>query len=252
MKQTKTLLLFLLCGLLSGCYSIRPSSVSVAPVSHDSWTALLQKHVNQNGFVDYNGFIADSNELNFYIQTLQNNPPNTETWSRNDILAYWINAYNAFTVQIVIRNYPTASIKDIKPGIGFINSVWDIKFIEIAGLQLDLNNIEHNILRKMDEPRIHFAINCASYSCPVLGRNAYTAKQLDMQLDEAARLFVNDPTRNHISDTSAAISSIFNWFTGDFTKNGSLTEFINQYSTTRIPPEVRITFLPYDWRLNSQ
>lgn len=236
--------------LLSGCRTIEGIDSNSKPVSHDAWSALLQKHVSADGWVDYPGFISDSTQLNSYLQLLSSHYPNTQNWSRNEILAYWINAYNAFTVQMVIRHYPVASIKDIQPGIGFINSVWDIKFIEIESEVLDLNNIEHNILRKMEEPRIHFAVNCASYSCPKLLNTAYTAENLNAQLDAAARDFINDPARNVITTEKAELSSIFNWFTGDFTTKGSLKDFINQYSRTPIGETTPVTFLDYNWALN--
>ena len=245
------LLLFVLTGITS-CRTIKPVESTSTPVSHDAWTALLQKHVNAKGFVNYQGFIADSVQLNAYLETLSTHYPNPETWSRNEVLAYWINAYNAYTIQLVIRHYPVLSIKDIKPGIGFINSVWDIPFITIEGQTLDLNNIEHNILRKMDETRIHFAVNCASYSCPKLRNEAYTANRLDAQLEDAAIQFINDPSRNLITTSSASVSSIFNWFTGDFTKNQSLRDFLNTYSRQKIADDTEINFMAYNWFLNEQ
>lgn len=238
--------------LITGCKTIDGIDSTSKPISHEQWTDLLQKHVNEAGWVDYTGFIADSSALNDYLETLSTHYPNEANWTRDEILAYWINAYNAYTIRIVIRNYPVASIKDIQPGIGFINSVWDIKFIHIEDQTLDLNNIEHNILRKMDEPRIHFAVNCASFSCPKLLNEAYVANRLDAQLDKAAKDFINDPARNKITQESATLSSIFNWFTGDFTKNGSLKDFINQYSTVQIGENTSISFMDYNWQLNKQ
>ena len=212
----------------------------------------MQKHVNPDGWVNYDGFIKDSLQLNNYLQQIESNYPNEKNWSREQILAYWINAYNAYTVQIVIRNYPVASIKDIKPGVAFLNSVWDIKFITIEGEQLDLNNIEHNILRKMNEPRIHFAVNCASYSCPKLLNTAYEAATIDNQLNQQAIDFINDPKRNVITAEKADVSSIFNWFTGDFTNDGSLKDFLNKYSKVPIAENTGINFLEYNWNLNKQ
>lgn len=238
--------------LLPACRTIDGIDSNSKPVSHEQWSALLDKHVDDNGFVDYKGFILDSTALNDYLHLLEKGYPNEKNWTREEILAYWINAYNAYTVQLIIRNYPIESIKDIKPGVAFINSVWDVQFINIEGQELDLNNIEHNILRKMEEPRIHFAINCASYSCPKLRNSAYTAENLNTQLDLAARDFINDPSRNNIKNGSAQLSSIFNWFTGDFTKNGSLKDFINQYSNNKIAADTPIEFMEYNWKLNEQ
>ena len=237
---------------LPSCRTISGLETDSQPFTHEQWTNLLQKHVNPDGWVNYDGFIKDSLQLNNYLQQIESNYPNEKNWSREQILAYWINAYNAYTVQIVIRNYPVASIKDIKPGVAFLNSVWDIKFITIEGEQLDLNNIEHNILRKMNEPRIHFAVNCASYSCPKLLNTAYEAATIDNQLNQQAIDFINDPKRNVITAEKADVSSIFNWFTGDFTNDGSLKDFLNKYSKVPINENTGINFLEYNWNLNKQ
>ena len=237
---------------LPSCRTISGLETDSQPFTHEQWTNLLQKHVNPDGWVNYDGFIKDSLQLNNYLQQIESNYPNEKNWNREQILAYWINAYNAYTVQIVIRNYPVASIKDIKPGVAFLNSVWDIKFITIEGEQLDLNNIEHNILRKMNEPRIHFAVNCASYSCPKLLNTAYEAATIDNQLNQQAIDFINDPKRNVITAEKADVSSIFNWFTGDFTNDGSLKDFLNKYSKVPITENTGINFLEYNWNLNKQ
>lgn len=237
---------------MPSCRTLSGVQTDSKPFTHEKWTALLKKHVNNDGWVNYEGFISDSTKLNEYLGLIEANYPNEKTWTRNEILAYWINAYNAYTVQIVIRNYPVASIKDIKPGVAFINSVWDIKFITIEDQQLDLNNIEHNILRKMDEPRIHFAVNCASYSCPKLLNVAYEADKVEAQLNQQAIDFINDPNRNKITAETAEVSSIFNWFTGDFTSDGSLKDFINQYSKTQLTDKTEISFMEYKWDLNKQ
>ena len=136
---------------------------------------------------------------------------------------------------------------------GLLPKEWDIKFIEINGKKLDLNNIEHSILRKkFDEPRIHFAINCASFSCPKLRREAYEAHQLNAQLQEQAVDFINDPQRNIIKEDQVEISKIFSWFKGDFTKDGSLKDFLNQYAKITIDEDVKISHLTYDWSLNDK
>ncbi len=250
MRLLSGLFILFLITVVVSCKTISGIQTDSKPISHDIFNGLLKNNVNEAGFVNYEKFIADSLKLNSYLQLIETNYPNEKTWSREEILAYWINAYNAYTIQLIIRNYPLASIKDIQSGVAFINSVWDIKFINIEGQILDLNNIEHNILRKMNEPRIHFAVNCASYSCPKLLNEAYTANKLEKQLQQQATDFINDPTRNKITTDSVQVSSIFNWFTGDFTKNGSLKEFINTYSKVKIGEETKIEFMEYDWRLN--
>ena len=116
---------------------------------------------------------------------------------------------------------------------------------------MSLDQIEHSILRKhFNEPRIHFAVNCASMSCPVLRAGAYTAAGIEEQLDEQAALFINDPKRNKITTGKIEVSKIFSWFKGDFTKDMSLVDFINSYSLAKIPKGAKINHLDYDWELN--
>jgi hypothetical protein len=247
------LILLLMAPSLGSCQDFSGKISAARPISHQTWDTLLKQHVRPDGRVNYPGFIADSTQLNDYLQELSANFPTATHWSREERLAYWINAYNAFTVQLVIRHYPVESIKDIGPrlSIPFLNSVWDIKFIEIEGERLDLNNIEHSILRKeFDEPRIHFAINCASVSCPVLRPEAYIAEKLEQQLEEQAVAFINDPVRNQITRERAEVSKIFSWFKGDFTKNGSLRDFLNRYAQSPLSPEADIDHLDYNWSLN--
>ncbi len=224
------------------------------PPSHQLFTEVLQKHVNEKGWVDYQSLIDDRSQLDAYVKLLQNNHP-SESWSRKEQLAYWINAYNAFTLHLILEKYPVESVKDIGSWIQipFVNTPWDISFIEIGDKTYDLNNIEHDILRSdFDEPRIHFAIVCASYSCPRLSQEAYTAENIEAQLAAAAKDFLNDPRKNKMNANNPELSKIFSWFGGDFKKQTSLIEFINQYSATKIDPEANISFFDYDWRLNDQ
>lgn len=250
-----------------GLFNNGVSSIKTAPttISHAIFDDLLKKHVTPEGNVNYKGFIQDKALFEEYLTLLQNNHPNKKTWSKNEQLAYWINAYNAFTVKIIIDNYPTKSIKDIKSGIPFINSVWDIQFIKIGEETYDLNNIEHTILRKeFEEPRIHFAINCASYSCPKLHTSAFTAEGLAEQLAERTRDFFADKSKNNIiSKDKVILSSIMKWYSTDFTDKGffswlfggqerseSLIKFINPYVDIDLSPNAEIEFMEYRWDLN--
>ncbi len=239
--------------LLLSCGSIQPEQQGTRPISHQLLDSLLSKHISIDGKVDYKGIQKDAALLTQYLELLSSNPPNQLYWNKNQALAYWLNTYNAYTIQLILNHYPLKSIKDIgsKIQIPFFNTPWDIKLIEIAGEQYDLNNIEHNILRKnFDEPRIHFAIVCASYSCPKLRSEAYVAERLEEQLTEQARAFLNDPTRNEISENKIKISKIFSWFKGDFTKAGSLIAFLNQYSDVKISKSARVSYMDYNWSLN--
>ena len=177
-----------------------------------------------------------------YITVLGENMPN-DSWSKADKLAYWINAYNAMTIDLIIRHYPLKSIKDIK-------NPWDQRLWKLGDKWYDLSEIEHNILRKMDEPRIHFAIVCASFSCPKLLNNAFTPKDIEAQLTQATNVFLNDSTRNIISENSLELSKIFQWFTTDFKQNGSLIDFLNKYSDIKISNNAKKRFKDYNWNLN--
>jgi hypothetical protein len=253
---TMKIQLFLLLSIslvfssLNACAST--PGISSPPVSHVLWDTLLHRHVKSDGFVDYQGMIRDSAQLNRYLEVLSAANPNGENWTREEKMAFWINAYNAFTVKLIVDYYPVESIKDIKRGIPFVNTVWDIKFISIGGKKYDLNNIEHSILRPdFKDARVHAAINCASYSCPVLRGEAYMAERLDEQLTDAMRRFVNDPLRNRVSAKKAEVSEIFKWFRGDFVREtGSIRAYLNRYAEEKLDANGRISHLDYKWKLN--
>ncbi|MCH2198000.1 MAG: DUF547 domain-containing protein [Flavobacteriales bacterium] len=237
--------------ILLGC-GVGQVHSDTSPFRHDRWNSLVEKHVSEDGWVNYEGFIADSLLLNSYLDLVETHHPN-QKWSITEQKAYWINAYNAFTVRLIIRKYPTESIKDLGGSLYKINTPWDIRFIMIEGQDYDLNNIEHDILRKQwDDPRIHFAINCASVSCPKLLNHSFSSEVLNVQLDQAARDFINDPSRNTITTERAELSRIFKWFKGDFTREMELWEYINQFSVVQITADTKISFKEYDWNLNSQ
>ncbi len=216
--------------------------ISTSKPSHTVWNTLLQNHVDGNGDVNYTGFKQDGVQLDNYLSHLAQHPP-SQTWSKEDSLAYYINLYNAATVKLIVDHYPVQSIKDIP-------NRWGKKWINVGNVTLSLNYIEHEILRKMNESRIHFAINCASYSCPKLLNEAFTAKKMEQQLTKVAMDFVNDPTKNRFENDEAQLSKIFKWYKGDFTENVSLLEYINPYLKNPISLDADIDYLDYDWSLN--
>lgn len=238
--------------LLTSCVT-ENHSLRSQPVSHQIWNDLLQKHVTEEGVVNYDGFKRDSLDFNKYLNILRKAPPGSN-WSDDEKLAYWINVYNAFTAQLVMRHYPIAGIKKIKNGIPFINTVWDIKFIKIGEKTYDLNNIEHGIIRKrFKEPRIHFALNCASISCPRLRNEAFVAEKLDAQLTDQARYFLSNPIKNKLGPERSEISKIFQWYGIDFRKgDNTVRKFIDKYSDIKITADTKIDHLKYDWRLNDK
>ena len=221
---------------------------------HSIWNDLLKKHVSGEGKVNYKGFNSDSVTLNRYLQILSQNPPDEKKWTINEQKAYWINAYNAFTIKLILMHYPVKSIKDIgsRIQIPFVNTPWDIKFITIGNKKYDLNNIEHGKLRKkFGDARVHFVLVCASASCPVLLNEAYRADQLDLQLDAQARVFLKDNKRNVITSDDVELSKIFDWYALDFRSKGvSLIDYINKYAPVKIKRNAKISFLEYSWDLN--
>ncbi|MBF9236320.1 DUF547 domain-containing protein [Hymenobacter sp. BT683] len=226
---------------------------AAAPVDHSAYDRLLKKHVNEKGQVNYKGFKADQKEFDQYLALLSKNPP-AKSWSKQEQMAYWINAYNAYTIRLILNHYPVQSIKDIgsKIKIPFVTTPWASKFFSIGGEKMSLDNIEHGILRKnYNDPRIHFALVCASVSCPRLRNEAFTAEKLDRQLDDQGRDFLNDPTKN--KPGAAQLSKYFDWYKGDWTANGqSVAKWVDKYAKTKLVNPDKVTYLEYNWNLNEQ
>lgn len=218
-------------------------------LDHSSWDALLKKHVDDSGNVNYKAFKADQATLKTYLDYLSDNAPD-KSFSRAEQFAYYINLYNAATVYLILDNDIPASIKDISGPFG---QVWLKKFFTIGNKKYSLNNVEKGILLKMNEPRVHFAINCASYSCPKLQNTAFTEVNLEQLLDKGASEFVNSD-KNDLSDpNNLKLSKIFDWYKSDFTDTGkSLIEYINQYASKKVSSDASIDYLDYNWSLNKQ
>jgi hypothetical protein len=208
---------------------------------HSAWTALLKKYVKA-GNVDYKGIKADA-DFEAYLKSLRAGAPAANA-SREVSMAYWINVYNAFTIKLIADNYPVKSIKDINKG-----EPWKKKWIVIGAATYSLDQIENEILRpKYKDGRVHFAINCAARSCPPLRSEAFTAAQLDAQLEEQTTNFVNS-SATVVSGSSVKLSSIFDWFKGDF---GDVATFLRKYSRTKIGDKPTISYQTYDWTLNGK
>jgi len=208
-------------------------------VSHEIWDQLLRNYVSKTGKVNYKGLKGEKGRLDTYIKLLSENKPNGE-WSRNEQLAYWINVYNANTVKLILENYPLKSITDLgKP--------WDKKFILVGKTVYTLNQIENEIIRPVfQEPRIHFAVNCAAKSCPPLLNEAFTSEKLNSQLQKQTQAFINSSS-NSISTGKIELSKIFEWYGEDF---GDLAAFVQKYTQTTIRENAKVSFKEYDWALN--
>ncbi len=215
---------------------------AIEKFNHIHWNDLLQKYVSDGGNVNYKGLKSNRRILTDYIASLNENMPN-EAWPKSDKIAYWMNAYNAMTIDLILRNYPILSIKDI-------DGPWKQRLWKLGSKWYNLDEIEHDILRKMDEPRIHFGIVCASYSCPKLVNEAFTASNLELQLTKATKSFLRDPERNELSQNKIKLSKIFKWFAKDFKSEGTLIDFLNRHSDITISSNAKKSFKDYDWSLN--
>jgi len=237
--------------------------VSIDKIDHRLFDSLLQKYVNQRGDVDYAAWkrsAADLKALASYLENLSQAEPRAAA-SRAAKLAYWINAYNALTLHGMLREYPTTSIRNHTSKLPFRYNIWKDLLLHAGGGAYSLEDIEHKILRKMGEPRIHFAIVCASRGCPRLLNRAYTARSLERQLSENTRdFFANRANfRYDAARGQMQLSSILKWFAEDFGK--SRVEQLRTIAPWLPTPaaqhaarsgRVGVSYLDYDWSINQQ
>jgi hypothetical protein len=240
--------------LLAGLYP----SVSAAGFDHSIFDRILNTYVNNQGLVDYNG-IAGDQSFKSYMASLKTAQP--DSMSRNGQLAFWINAYNAVTIDKVIKWKPKKSVREtFVPGVWTGTKFFTTREHTVAGKQLSQDDIEHEILRKqLKEPRIHFAIICASSGCPPLPRSAYTEDNVQDKLEEETRKYINSERGTQIDSAKNILhlSRLFDWFAGDFEyKSGSVLEFIKPYlnesALTFVEQKPKIKWLEYNWALNAQ
>lgn len=260
-----TLLRGLLAALLLG------PVVAHAQFDHQLWGQLLSQHVvvldgGRATQVNYGAMADNRKVLRQYLKSLEQvQQEDFDRWANEHQLAFLINAYNAWTVELILSRYPhLTTIKDIG---NWFNSPWRREFIPLLGETRSLDDIEHGLIRgsgRYREPRIHFAVNCASIGCPALLAEAYEGELLEQQLERATRLFLMDRSRNRLSDGELQISKIFDWYQEDFETGwrdtGSLEGFLEHYGEALSLTESQrqqlregaldIEFLDYDWGLN--
>ncbi|WP_022835522.1 DUF547 domain-containing protein [Salisaeta longa] len=231
-------------------------------IDHAPFTRLLQAYVDSSGRVDYAGLRqVQQTTLAPYLQVLAR--ADTSHMSRAQQLAFWINAYNALTLRLVLRHYPITSLRDLPPSntAGRTHGPFERTVGRVAGAPRSLNEIEHGIIRtRFSEPRIHFALVCAAMSCPPLRRRAYTAARLDAQLAAQAQRFLRDSTKNRIPRPSVSdtlqLSKLFLWFQEDFGGSpAAVQRFLAPYMRGPRRAALRkarytVTYRPYDWSLN--
>ncbi len=243
--------------LASFIFAVNPgfqsSAIAAPAVDNSLYAELLQKYV-VDGKVDYAGFKSEEAKLDRYLKILQTGNP--ETLSRDAQFAYYINLYNAWTIKLILSAYP--AIESIKDLGSLFQSPWKKKIVRIDGDVVTLDQVEHEILRpRYKDPRVHFAINCASRSCPPLRSEPYRGDTLDRQLQDATGSFINDPKNFRLEGNALYVSRIFEWFSEDF-KDDPLGFFL-KYATGNLKKKlqaesdrIKIRYLDYDWSLNDR
>lgn len=235
---------------ITGSQTIASTALAI---DHSLFGELLKKYVKE-GKVDYAAIKTEEVKLNRYLAILEN--VNPQSLPRNEQFAFYINAYNAWTIKLILTKYP--DIKSIRE-LGFLNAgPWKKKVVRLKGEMVSLDHIEHDILRpRYKDPRVHFAINCAAKSCPPLRSEPYLADILDQQLDRATRSFINNPKSYRFDGRVFYVSRIFKWFSEDF--NEDAIGFILQYAAGDLKKKLgthsekfNVKYLDYDWSLNGK
>jgi hypothetical protein len=221
------------------------ATTAAAAGYEDEYNALLKKYLTTDGvrYAAWKSNASDVAGLQKVVDAIATNPV---PQGRNEQLALYINAYNAWILHEALAKYPTKSVKD--PLFTFFLAAR----IKVAGEQMSFNRLEKDIIRaKFGEPRVHFALNCASHSCPPLNRQAFRGDELDQQFEKLAMAFVNSEkgVRYSPDKRTAELSKIFDWYKDDFKGDGVIA-FINKRRSTPLPNDVKIKYQDYDWGLN--
>lgn len=249
--------------LLIGGASVAAAAIVAPPVradtGHEAWSALLRTYVaaSPDGInrVRYAAFKAEGRALlDDYLSTLSASP--VSRFDRAGQFAFWANLYNALTIRVVLDRYPVRSIRDIDLGGGFFSSgPWKKKLVSVEGRELSLDDIEHGILRRdFAEPRVHYALNCASLGCPNLQREAFTGERLEAMLDAGARGYINHPRGVSVEGERITASSIYDWFAEDFGEGKALRRHWLDHAESGLAMSLRaadgVAGYAYDWGLN--
>jgi hypothetical protein len=248
--------------LLSGLASLPAPAQgqgAAAPSLHTPFTSLLAVHV-RNDRVDYDAF-ARAPEFQSYLNALA--AARLDSMSRDEVLAFWINAYNAYTIQLINRHEERESIRNINKFMGLVKGKgpWKEEIVRAAGYTLSLDDVEHRIIREQfKEPRIHMALVCAAVSCPPLRREAYEGARLDQQLEDQTRTFLRErqvSNRLDLGNRTIHLSPVFDWYRDDFGKSdAAILKFVAPYfdgvaeRSAFAEGRLDIEFTDYDWSLN--
>lgn len=247
------------CALIGVLTLAAPLRAAPALPDYTPWKTLLARHLDQGApdgiarlrYADVTP--SERRSLEAFLDALQKEKPSTFPHSARS--AFWINLYNARTVAVVLEHFPLASVLDIKIPGSQKAGPWDAKLISVEGRALSLNDVETD-LRALKDPRIHFALNCASLGCPDLAGAPYTSETLDAMLDAGARRFIASPRGAEIQNDTLKLSSLFDWYKGDFGKTdrdvlGFLARYADPAKAKRLRGFTGKIVYAYDWRLNA-
>ncbi len=233
------------------------NSASTAEIDHSEWDRILDAYLIEVQGLSYFKYsqvaAADQVALDAYLQMLES--VTVVDLGEDEQFAYWVNLYNALTIWVVLEHYPIASIRDISYSL-LSRGPWKEPLVQVEGRELSLDNIEHDILRPIfADPRIHYAVNCASIGCPNLQRRAFTAANLESLLEQAAQQFINHPRGVRFEDGELIVSSIFDWYRRDFGENEAqviehLREYADDELDVRLKSRDAIDDYEYNWNLN--
>jgi hypothetical protein len=219
--------------------------------THGLYGQVLTLYV-KDGLVDYRGLKSNPRDLNSYLESAaQVTRKEFDSWSKDEQLAFLINLYNARTLELIVKNYPVKSIKDIGNGG---KGPWEEPVVELFGETITLNTLENGMIRRnYKEPRIHFALVCAAMGCPPLSAEPYSAGKLDDQLEAQTKKFLEDTEKNSVDRNNKTIrlSPIFEWYAADFeSAAGSVPGFLKKYYGDLTHGQYIIVYTDYDWSLN--
>lgn len=255
-KPLDVMHIFMVFFFLPGMLAIlAPQAGADSKVDNRLYAELLGKHT-RDGLVDYASFKTEQPKLKAYLAYLAGINP--DDLSRDNAFAYYINLYNAATIDLVLENYPgIASIKDIG---GFFGNPWEIEFIKLNGKKVHLDHVEHEILRPLyKDPRIHFAVNCASLGCPPLHAKPFEGQTLDATLDKLTRLNMADPAHTRLDGDDLYVSKVFDWFGEDWGRMEDKVAFVQKYSSREQAAEIDqlggrldLKYSEWDWTLNDR
>lgn len=232
--------------------------VANGKADHSAFDAILKQYVSVDatGYasVNYGGLVSQRKKVDSYVTGLLDLDP--RQLSRAEAHAYWINLYNAKTLAVMLEHWPVKSIRDIQLGGGglFGKGPWSKKLMTINGVELSLDDVEHRIVRAIfNNPLSHYALNCASFSCPNLMPSAYTAANLNTQMRESATLYINHPRGVSIAEGKITASKIYSWYAGDFGGKANLKSHWKEFASPQLAAQIDAASFgsfDYDWTVN--